>query len=61
MNVVKETRKLLEKIGGFDVSKEALGFMEWKEGKHSLFGILSVGAVVLFSMYTLSVVATLGA
>ena len=27
------SRKLLEKIGGFDVSKEALGFMEWKEGK----------------------------
>ena len=26
-------RKLLEKIGGLDVSKDALGFMEWKEGK----------------------------
>ncbi|PTX55579.1 sarcosine oxidase subunit alpha [Litoreibacter ponti] len=26
-------RKLLEKLGGMDVSKEALGFMEWKEGQ----------------------------
>jgi sarcosine oxidase subunit alpha len=26
-------RKLLEKIGGLDVSGEALGFMEWKDGK----------------------------
>ncbi|WP_298290287.1 sarcosine oxidase subunit alpha family protein [uncultured Litoreibacter sp.] len=26
-------RKVLEKLGGMDVSKEALGFMEWKEGK----------------------------
>ena len=26
-------RKLLEKIGGADVSREALGFMEWKDGK----------------------------
>ncbi len=26
-------RKLLEKIGGLDVSREALGFMEWKDGK----------------------------
>ena len=26
-------RKLLEKLGGMDVSKEALGFMEWAEGK----------------------------
>ena len=26
-------RKLLEKIGGVDVSREALGFMEWKDGK----------------------------
>ena len=25
-------RKLLEKIGGVDVSREALGFMEWKDG-----------------------------
>lgn len=25
-------RKLLEKLGGMDVSKEALGFMEWKDG-----------------------------
>ena len=25
-------RKLLEKIGGLDVSREALGFMEWKDG-----------------------------
>ncbi|RLJ41482.1 sarcosine oxidase subunit alpha [Litoreibacter meonggei] len=26
-------RKVLEKLGGMDLSKEALGFMEWKEGK----------------------------
>lgn len=26
-------RKVLEKLGGMDVSKEALGFMEWKEGQ----------------------------
>ncbi|THH38241.1 sarcosine oxidase subunit alpha family protein [Aliishimia ponticola] len=26
-------RKVLEKLGGMDVSKEALGFMEWKEGE----------------------------
>jgi len=26
-------RKLLEKIGGVDVSREALDFMEWKDGK----------------------------
>ncbi len=26
-------RKLLEKLGGMDVSKEALGFMEWAEGQ----------------------------
>ncbi len=26
-------RKVLEKLGGMDVSKDALGFMEWKEGK----------------------------
>ena len=26
------SRKLLEKVGGVDVSREALGFMEWKEG-----------------------------
>ena len=25
-------RKVLEKLGGMDVSKEALGFMEWKDG-----------------------------
>ncbi|WP_299785245.1 sarcosine oxidase subunit alpha family protein [uncultured Marivita sp.] len=25
-------RKLLEKLGGMDVSKDALGFMEWKDG-----------------------------
>jgi sarcosine oxidase subunit alpha len=27
------SRKLLEKFGGLDVSKAALGFMEWKDGK----------------------------
>ncbi|SMX36795.1 sarcosine oxidase subunit alpha family protein [Maliponia aquimaris] len=26
------SRKLLEKLGGMDVSKEALGFMDWKDG-----------------------------
>jgi sarcosine oxidase subunit alpha len=26
-------RKVLEKLGGMDVSKEALAFMEWKDGK----------------------------
>lgn len=26
-------RKVFEKLGGMDLSKEALGFMEWKEGK----------------------------
>ena len=26
-------RKTLEKLGGMDVSKESLGFMEWSEGK----------------------------
>lgn len=28
-----DARKVLEKLGGMDVSKEALAFMEWKDGK----------------------------
>ena len=30
-------RKVLEKLGGMDLSKEALAFMEWKEGKIGAF------------------------
>ncbi|SFR47035.1 sarcosine oxidase subunit alpha family protein [Litoreibacter janthinus] len=31
------SRDVLEKLGGMDVSKEALGFMDWKEGKIGSF------------------------
>jgi sarcosine oxidase subunit alpha len=32
-------RKLLEKLGGMDVSKEALAFMEWKDGELAGFPV----------------------